>query len=319
MLYAACVAYIGPIPIGGCRFHARRGSNLVRFPMMTRRGLAVALVLAGLLAPLTVLGQEVTVDPSGTSVTSTRVIRSARRAFTATIPALLLKDQPLGKVMDQLRDDAGANISVDWKTLEGAGVTKDTLITLSLYEVSLGDALGQIMSVAHPSSPVLTYIDFNVIHITTQAEADKKLIVRTYNVKDLTSAQVNQVLPPRTNGIGNNNNNNGFNNNQSGIPNVTQVGIGATTTGIQQQGNQYGNQNNNNNNNQMTNGQLIQQAQAQAGAALVNLVKAQIRPDIWSDGKGGGGPANITFYNGTLVVTAPVYVQEAIGGPVPGH
>jgi hypothetical protein len=56
-----------------------------------------------------------------------------------------------------------------------------------------------------------------------------------------------------------------------------------------------------------------QQTSAQKGQELVDLIKNVIRPNIWSD---NGGPASIKYYNGKLIVNAPVSVQEAIGGPV---
>jgi hypothetical protein len=51
----------------------------------------------------------------------------------------------------------------------------------------------------------------------------------------------------------------------------------------------------------------------QKGQELVDLIKSVIRPSIWND---AGGPASIRYFNGKLIVTAPVSVHEAIGGPV---
>lgn len=284
--------------------------------MITWRGLAV--VLAGLSLPHFVSAQ-IAIDPTGNSVTVTKgqpQIRSARRAFTAIIPAVELKDQPLGKSMDRLRDAAGANILIDWKSLEAAGITKDSLVNVSLMEIPFGDALGLVMQAAGPKVPVLTYVDSNVIHITTRDAADKQLITRAYNVSDLTGADVSLLLPQGGSGLNNINNRN---NNTTGTNGVNYVGNQTNNQGQQNGQQNQQQQNGQNGNQQQTTGQLILQAQKQAGADLVNLVKSTIRPDIWSDGKGGGGPANIVFYNNMLVVTAPIYVQEQIGGPVPGH
>jgi anti-sigma28 factor (negative regulator of flagellin synthesis) len=44
---------------------------------------------------------------------------------------------------------------------------------------------------------------------------------------------------------------------------------------------------------------------------LVDLIKSIIQPDVWAD---NGGKAQIRYWNGNLIITAPKSVQEAIGG-----
>ncbi|MBV8781493.1 MAG: hypothetical protein JO353_08860 [Phycisphaerae bacterium] len=44
---------------------------------------------------------------------------------------------------------------------------------------------------------------------------------------------------------------------------------------------------------------------------MIDLIEAIVRPDIW---KAKGGPADIRFFNGSLIVTAPRSVHEAIDG-----
>ena len=292
--------------------------------MMTRS--AVVLAVAGVCFVMPNLSTaQVALDPGShtVTVTKTQPIRSARRAFAAIIPEVRIKEQPLGKVLDKLRDVSGSNINIDWKALEAAGVTKDSVISTSLTEISLGDALGLVIQEAGPKTPVLTYIDMNVIQITTQAVADTKLITRTYDVHDLTGADISQILPQGSlgNTVQNNRNQNTQGSSTGGINYAGTNNTNNQTNQNNQQNNNKNNNNNNSNNNQ--NNQSVSQqvlaAQKQSGADLVSLVKTSIRPDIWKDDKAGGGPATVVFYNGLLVVTAPIYIQEAIGGPVPGH
>jgi hypothetical protein len=47
--------------------------------------------------------------------------------------------------------------------------------------------------------------------------------------------------------------------------------------------------------------------------SLVKLIMDTIRPEIWKE---NGGNSTIRFFQGNLIVTAPLSVQEAIGGPV---
>jgi hypothetical protein len=52
---------------------------------------------------------------------------------------------------------------------------------------------------------------------------------------------------------------------------------------------------------------------AERAAALIDIIQAIIEPDIWDV---NGGRAAIRFFNGSLIVTAPRSVHEALGGPV---
>ena len=49
------------------------------------------------------------------------------------------------------------------------------------------------------------------------------------------------------------------------------------------------------------------------GDDLVTLIREVVRPSIWRE---NGGTASIKFFSGKLIVTAPISVHEAIGGPV---
>jgi len=46
---------------------------------------------------------------------------------------------------------------------------------------------------------------------------------------------------------------------------------------------------------------------------LMDLIRAVIQPDVWQE---NGGKASIRFYGGSLIITAPRAVHEAIGGPL---
>jgi hypothetical protein len=85
-------------------------------------------------------------------------------------------------------------------------------------------------------------------------------------------------------------------------------GGGYGNSGGGNNGGLFGNNNNNNNNNNQN-----KETSDQKGQELVDLIKSVIRPNIWTD---NGGNATIKYFNGKLIVTAPVSVQEAIGGPV---
>src|SRR5439155_14092756 len=84
-----------------------------------------------------------------------------------------------------LRDVSGANIHVDWKTLEAAGVTKDTQINLRLKGVTLARVLDLVLKEAGGGTLLTYFPDRGVIEVTTQEVADKQTYTRVYDISDL--------------------------------------------------------------------------------------------------------------------------------------
>jgi hypothetical protein len=205
---------------------------------------------------------------------------TARASLSTRLPAAKLDNVPLGDAIAFLRDIAGINVTVDWKALQAANISKDTLINLNLHDVSAGKVLALILSQAGPGD-LLTYcIDQDVVEITTRLVADQKLITVVYYVQDL--LQPNDTFDYTIPNIG------------GGSAQVTGGGGGGSQS--------------------LTTGQNTQtKTAADKADQLIKLIETVVRPDIWRD---NGGPASMAFLNGNLIVTAPRSVQEAIGGPV---
>lgn len=215
---------------------------------------------------------------------------------------------PLSKVMDFLRNISGVNLVVNWKSLEGAGVTRDTPITLQVRDLPLRKMLQLVLNQASPNAPLAYTVEGNVIQITTQDEIDKQLVTKVYIVDDLVMVTTANVPAPKIN-LSNIGQSSGGTSYGSGGGGGGFGGSSGGNSGGSGNGGLFGN---NGSNSSSANNQPVETA-AQKGQALVDLIKSVIRPNIWKD---NGGPADIKYLNGKLVVTAPVSVQEAIGGPV---
>jgi len=131
-------------------------------------------------------------------------------------------------------------------------------------------------------------IDSNVIEITSQEEADKVMVTKTYVVDDLVMPMTRTITPPAFN--------------------LSEITKGGSSSGS---GGSSG-----------STSSLFDTSTSAAGESdtpekrgqeLVTLVRDVIRPDIWKE---NGGNATIKYFSGKLIVTAPVSVHEAIGGPV---
>jgi hypothetical protein len=213
---------------------------------------------------------------------------SARAALEMRLPEAKLTNVTLADALDFLRDIGGANIIVDWKALDALNIGKDTPININLHSVRLAKVLSLVLSEAAPGDLLTFYVDENVIQITSRAEADKKLIVIVYNVMDLLAEQ-DPFEPLQLSDT--------FL--SSGGPQVQGgSGTGGNTSATIFSGNA---------------GTATTITKQEEADKLIKLIETIIRPDIW---KTNGGVADIEYYNGNLIVSAPRSIQEAIGGPV---
>lgn len=224
-----------------------------------------------------------------TSVSPAPAATDSRRALFMTVSELNVDGVGVGKAIDYLRDVTGTNIVVNWKTLEAVGVDKTTPISLSVRELPLRKMLQLVLDQASPNSALVYSVDENVIQVTTQEEADKQMFTKVYVVDDLVMAP-RRSSPPSLN-LGSN----------------TRQGTGG---GGSSSGGQSGGVFGQDSNSQQDQNQQTAQ---QRGDELVTLIREVVRPAIWRE---NGGTAAIRYFSGKLIVTAPLSVHEAIGGPV---
>jgi uncharacterized membrane protein YgcG len=211
-------------------------------------------------------------------------------------PDLKLTDVPLSDALDYIRDTTDTNMVVDWKSLEAVNIDRNTLINLRLHNVTLRKALTIILNEAGAGNVLTFYVQDNVLEITTQAKADSVLYTMVYPVQDLLVTVPNFQLSDVTN-----------------LASSISSGGGGTTVGGS--GGGGGSSSNNSlsgafsGSGSSTNTDTTQQQ----SDALVKLIMDTVRPEVWRE---NGGNSTIRFFNGMLIVTAPLSVQEAIGGPV---
>src|SRR5690348_16094614 len=94
------------------------------------------------------------------------------RQLNQRVPELKFQGVTLSDAIDFLRDISGANMTVNWKALEGAGVSRDTSVNLHLRGVSMRKALDLLLSEAGGGDQLTYDIDQGVIEITTRELAD---------------------------------------------------------------------------------------------------------------------------------------------------
>jgi len=263
-----------------------------------KRALAVA-VVAGLSAFYI---------PTG-PVKAANANSATRYQLNASLPEVKFDGVALGDALDFLRDVSGINMTVNWKAMEAAGVTKDTPVTLRLRNVSARKALEMVLAEAGGSSALTYDVDEGVVEITTRELADQRMYTKVYPIEDLlmeipdfTDAPIFDLTS-----LSNSSSGGGRGGVGGGVGGGGGYG-GGGGGGSGSSGGLFGNTNNSQNKQQQTGKTKQERAQE-----LVDLIRSTITPDVWVE---NGGKAAIRYWSGNLIVTAPRSVQEAIGGPL---
>lgn len=224
--------------------------------------------------------------------------KTSKQQLSQALPELRFQAVTLGDAIDFLRDVSGANIAVNWKALDAAGVTRDTQVNLHVSGITLRKALDMTLTEAAGGDALTFYVDDGVISITTRELADRSMVTRVYPVEDLLMEVPDFTDAPQLSLT--------QQQSQGGGGGGTALGQGGGGGGIQQSGTLFGNGGTSNNQNQTPGRSKSARAQD-----LIGLIEAVVFPEIWKD---NGGTASCQYFNGMLIVTAPRSVQEAIGG-----
>ncbi len=104
------------------------------------------------------------------------------------LPEVRFNANALSDVIDFLRDVTGANIYVDWKSLEAASIARDAPVTARLRDIKFSKALELIFKSVEGDDDEhkLGYtVDEGVITISTRKELNKNTVTRRYDINDL--------------------------------------------------------------------------------------------------------------------------------------
>lgn len=112
---------------------------------------------------------------------------AARKALDMRLPDIELTGAKVSDVIDALRDrSGGANIFVNWKSMETIGVRRDAAVTVGLHGRTLAAALDVVLTVAAPQRDAWgVQVDDGVIVVASKDDLAKNVAVRVYDVRDI--------------------------------------------------------------------------------------------------------------------------------------
>jgi beta-lactamase regulating signal transducer with metallopeptidase domain len=109
-----------------------------------------------------------------------------RALLDRQLPEMRFDEVALSDVIDFLRDVSGANIFVDWKAIEAAGVQRTIPITARLRNIKFSKALSVILGDVGDGKVKLSYtVDKGVITISTTEALQENSQVQVYDIRDL--------------------------------------------------------------------------------------------------------------------------------------
>jgi hypothetical protein len=221
-----------------------------------------------------------------------------RAAFGQVLPEVKFENVALKDALEFIRDVSNANIHVNWRAIEIAGVSQDTNVNMHLRNVTLRKTLDLLLSEAGGGTALTYYIDQGVIEVTTKELADKEMMTQVYPVQDLVVEIPDFTDAPNVGLLA-------TQSNSSSGQTAGSRSTGSSSTGLGGGGgSSIFNQNS-------SAGSDKTKTREERGQDLVALIRDTVYPNIWRE---NGGSASIRYWNGYLVVTAPRSVQEAIGG-----
>ncbi|MEN6506959.1 MAG: hypothetical protein ABFD92_20690 [Planctomycetaceae bacterium] len=96
--------------------------------------------------------------------------RAIKARLKEKIRELDIEKNEFKDVVQFIRDLSGVSIDARWDALAKAGVTPGSLITIKLKDISMEDALPQILAAARPSATLGFHLDDGILIISTQSD-----------------------------------------------------------------------------------------------------------------------------------------------------
>lgn len=208
-------------------------------------------------------------------------------ALDRRLPELSFDAVPFSDALEALKDAAGLNLFVDWKTLEAAGIDKTTPVTFRARGMTARKVLARLLREAGGGNQLTFEVTQGSVEVTTQEEADKRLEVRVYDIRDLQFVPLDVPPPPPPSA-------------NFQLQAITRGGGGGSASPFTGNGGSTGNR-------------TERPTPDERGNELAEIIQESVRPEVWL---ANGGNSSIRYYNGTLIINAPRSVHEMIGTPV---
>jgi hypothetical protein len=168
----------------------RPGRLTLRVALVVLAALAVAVYLWRPLLGDHVLGPPLPAPPP--------LPPAAARLYATPVPAVVFDRLPLRDAVDRLRAASSANVFVNWRALEAAGVGRDAPVTLRAGPGGLGHVVRQLLDHVQQTTRSGGRLGFTadegVLTVSTDEDLAGNLSIRVYDVRDLVQLDRGEAL-----------------------------------------------------------------------------------------------------------------------------
>ncbi|MEE9211485.1 MAG: hypothetical protein V3U29_02410 [Phycisphaeraceae bacterium] len=207
---------------------------------------------------------------------------SVQQRLHMVIDSVVIDQETLRDAFDWWSRATGIQLLINWNVMELEGIYPEHRIDLNLHHVSAAQVLAILIRRAGaPNARLMSETTPWYVEVMTKAQADRRTVVRLYDVGDMLHEVPHFTDAPKLD-----------------LQNALQSGGGGSGGG----------------------GGLFSDAgsdeepakpKQERGEDLAQLVRDTIEPDIWQ--ANGGEFSSIRYFNGQLIVRAPLYVHRQIG------
>jgi hypothetical protein len=135
---------------------------------------------------------------SGGPATDDEVYAALRR----TIPEFTFQDSPLDYVLSDLRRRTGLNVHVQSRELDREGIQLDKPVSITLRNLPAGRVLRAVLDAAGGDAQLQYEVQGGAVVVSTDAALARRMVLRTYLVRDLLPAVRTAAEPLRRQSIG---------------------------------------------------------------------------------------------------------------------
>jgi beta-lactamase regulating signal transducer with metallopeptidase domain len=140
-------------------------------------------------APAMAISRSVVADPAIETANA-----KALDTLHKKLPEVKLENVNLSDAVDYFRDVTGANIAVNWRALEAAGVDRNAPVSIRMKDADFETILDNTLRQVSDNQAALV-IDRGIITITTEADVSNYMLTKTYDVTEVVNDAVSQANP----------------------------------------------------------------------------------------------------------------------------
>lgn len=217
--------------------------------------------------------------------------------LSVIIDDVLFVQTPARDVFNWWASRVDVPMVIDWDGMALEGINPEQGITLDLKTVPAKILLDVMMRQASPDVELIYEVTPWYVQVMTKRQANRYPVLRVYDVSDIVMRVPNFTNAPSfdLNEALSNTSSGGSGNSGSGGG-----GGGSSGSGLFSDDNE-------------DNDADDEPTKAERGESIARLIRETIEPDVWQEN--GGAYASARFYDGRLIVNAPMYVHRQIGMP----